>query len=111
MHTYVHTYIRTAYVYTYIHTCMHACMRRYIHTYMARKFICFYIHTHANMDICEWQLYCLEYNPLHADVAQKVLQHAGLASKVTFAIGVSTETIPQVTALVMKACRLANAHE
>lgn len=42
------------------------------------------------------RMFCLEYNPYHVDVAKKVLEHAGLGDRVTFVLGVSTETLPKV---------------
>lgn len=42
------------------------------------------------------QMYCLEYNPMHAEVAKKVVEYGGLGGKVTFVVGVSTEMLPKV---------------
>jgi hypothetical protein len=40
------------------------------------------------------QMYCFEYNPMHAEVAKKVVEYGGLGDRVTFVVGVSTQKLP-----------------
>ena len=42
------------------------------------------------------QMFCLEFNPYHAEVAQKVVKYGGLEKRVTFVVGKSTDSLPKI---------------
>lgn len=42
------------------------------------------------------KLFCIEYNPNNAEVARKLIEHAGLQDRVKIFVGKSTWTIPKV---------------
>eukprot|EP00960_Hanusia_phi_P076826 768617-Hanusia_phi.AAC.2 len=41
-------------------------------------------------------LYCIEYNPAHADVASQLVRYAGLQDVITIFVGLSGEVLPKV---------------
>ncbi|EKX34610.1 hypothetical protein GUITHDRAFT_61079, partial [Guillardia theta CCMP2712] len=41
-------------------------------------------------------LYCIEYNPAHADVASQLIRYAGLQDSVSIVVGLSGDVIPKV---------------